>query len=570
MPLDPLDLAAIGGDLGRLAELLRKAQIQLPGATQEEFEAERDEILLTFDGYLEPRIGAPDAPILAAIVGASGVGKSTLLNSIAQSRVTAASVVRPTTERPVVLADSSHPEDYWSDFSDRAARHLGRQIDACLVESELTEHLTVIDTPPLDRSGPGDVASQAVAISDLCLFVTSPSRYADGLAWDFLKKTRSRGIPMLYVVNRLPGSLDEQTAIMEDIAQRLHQRELLAEADPSLLFGIEEGEIDPRTEGLHPDTVASIRKELAEVADSVYRSGLVDETAYATARMVAERARSLTRPMAAEQPIINSLLEIVTSCYEREAAKLDTQLRSGALRATQSPLVWSEAAADMASIVARRAGAAAHAAASEWSNLAESARLVQAEAPELWRHSPDTASTARLSLDRWRDGLLALARSHARPGRLWWFGADVRAVTAIWSVVLGAIESLPRSVQRKFEDGGVQVVETARAELSEALRSSLAADAGRFIDFLSSDTDDGLYESIVDRADALDTRLDQLAGQIPNAWSEPLDDYEIVAARADRPVTIEISEEAAVIELDIDAPVLEPPPAQPVAVEEAP
>ena len=86
---------------------------------------------------------------------------------------------------------------------------------------------------------------------------------------------RNRGIPMLFVVNRLPTKPDEQAAIMNDISQRLHSRELLAEADASLLFGIEEGEVDPRTEALHPNTVAAIRKELSEVADPVYRSGLV-------------------------------------------------------------------------------------------------------------------------------------------------------------------------------------------------------------------------------------------------------------------------------------------------------
>jgi GTPase SAR1 family protein len=571
MPVDPLDLAAIGGDLGRLAELLRKAQIQLPGVTRDEFEAERDEILLTFDGYLEPRIGAPDAPIVAAIVGQSGVGKSTLLNSIARARVSGASVVRPTTERPVVWADSGHSDDYWRDFSERAARHLGSRVDAHLVEDHVTEHLTLIDTPPLDRQGAADIAAQAVAISDLCIFVTSPSRYADGLAWGFLRRARSRGIPMLFVMNRLPLNPDEQEAVMNDFARRLHQRELLAEPDASLLFGIEEGEIDSLTEGLHPDAVAAIRKELAEVADPVYRSGLVDETAYATARMVAERARALTRPMAAEQPIINSLLEAVTGCYEREAAKLDTQLRSGALSVTNKPRPWPEVAAEMAGILARRAGAAAHAAASEWSRRPGPARLVQIEAPELWRHAPDTAGAARLSLDRWRDGLLPLARSHSRPGRLRWFGADARAVNAIWSVVVGAAESLPRAVQRKFDDEGLAVVETARAELSEALRASLAADAARFIAFLNSGSDGGLYESIIDRADALDARLDQLAGQIPRAWTEPLEDYEIVGSEADQHVTIEITGGATVIELDVAPPAPDPlPPSVPVAVEDGP
>jgi len=548
MPLDALDLAAIGGGLSRLAELLRKARIQLPGVTRERFEAERDEILLTIDGYLEPRIGAPDAPIVAAIVGPSGVGKSTLLNSIAQLRVSAAGVVRPTTERPMVWADSSHPDDYWSDFSDRAGLHLGRRIDAFLVEHPLTEHLTVIDTPPLDRFDPGEVAAQAVAISDLCLFVTSPSRYADGLAWDFLRRTRGRGVPMLFILNRLPADLDEQDAVLDDFATRLYQRELLAEPDASLLFSIAEGEIDSHMEALEADAVSAIRKELAEVADPVYRSGLVDETVYATARMVAERARALTRPMAAEQPVVASLLDAVATSYATEAGRLDKQLAVGPLRKAEHPPRWQDVADDLAAMVTRRAGAGAHNAAANWSSRSAAAELVDIEGPELWRHAPETATDVRLALDEWRSGLESLVSRHARPGRLRWFGSRQRAVVAVWSATLRATEDLPPRLLRKLVDGDA-IVEEARRELSSLLVGILEGDAARFARYLAPDSGSDLYEAIIDRADVVDARLDELAGQIPRAWTEPEDDVEVLDDLPQHPIAIEIREGSTLIEL---------------------
>lgn len=548
MPMDPFDLAAIGGDLARLTDLLRDTAMRLPGVAADAFRAERDEVLATFDGYLEPRIGAPDAPIVTTIVGASGVGKSTLLNSIAQYAVSACGVVRPTTTRPVVWADSSHAPEYWNDFRDRIARHLGDDSDVVLGESPLTEHLTIVDTPPLGLES-GHIASQAVAIADLCVFVTTPSRYADGLAWDFLKSTRRRGIPILFVMNRLPGDLEAQRLLLHDLAGRLYQRELLAGPDASLLFGIAEGDIDGSTGGLDADGVAAIRKELAEVADPVYRHGLVDETVYATARMVAERARSLTRPMAAELPVIKSLVQAVASSYDRQVSLLEKQLETGEMAGTAMQASWELAKSELAAVVTRRAGTAAHAAASEWAKHEESVELVSGEGAALWRHGTDTTNIASLALEGWHAGLGTLAATHARPRRMRWRRVRNRTVNETWRTVIGGGEELSRLLQHRFQDGGRNLVATARAELSEAMRKSLDADAERFTRYLGSEGVEEIYAAIVDRADILDERLDDLAGQIPGSWSETIDEVEVVESAAAEAVTIEIAEGTTVIEL---------------------
>jgi len=548
MPLDPRDIAAVGTDLKRLADLLRDCQMRLPGRSAMQFTAERDEILLAFDGYLEPRIGAPDAPIVASIVGPGGAGKSTLLNSIAQQTIAATGVIRPTTRFPLVWADVSHPADYWGEFSARISRHLGERVDSVLGESPLTEHLTVIDTPPLDQLGSADIADQAVALSDLCIFVTTPTRYADGRAWDFLRRNRRRGIPILFVLNRLPADVAEQEAILGDFAARLHQRELLAAPDASLLFGLAEGDIGSSLENVEVESVSGIRKELTEVADPVYRQGLVDETLYATARMVAERARALTRPMAAEQPVVEILVHAVATAYEAEALTLDEQLELGELSSTSRQDEWAAAASDVAGVVTRRAGAAASRAATAWSRQEETAELVELENPELWRHGRTTSNATILALESWKSGLAALAATHARAGRLRWRSGP-RAVDALWRTTLSGGGDLPRRTSRKFADGGRGIVATARAELSEALREGLAHDAARFTRFLGSDGGEDLYAAIVDQADLLDARLDGLASQIPSSWSEPVENVEVVAPDSDEVVSIQVEEGSVIVEL---------------------
>jgi hypothetical protein len=416
----------------------------------------------------------------------------------------------------------------------------------------MTEHLTVIDTPPLEPHGGFDVAAQAVALADLCIFVTSPTRYADSRAWDFLRRTRRRGIPILFVLNRLPPNREEQDAILSDFARRLHQRGLLAASDASLLFALEEGEIDPSTSALDPGAVSAVRKELAEVADPVYRQGLVDETVYATARMVAERARALTRPMAAELPVIERLSVAVAHAYEVEARILDAELRSGELGSTDRRTAWQSAAAAVAEVVTRRAGSAAHSAASAWSTRPGGAGIVGEEGAELWRHGAATTTATMLALDSWRAGLEALAATHSRSGRLRW-GSGPRVVAALWRAVLDGGSELPRRVQRKFADGGQEMLETARVEFSEALRTGLARDGERFSNALGPDTLEDLYAAIVDMADLVDARLDDLAAQIPRSWVEQAEEVEVVPA-PDQVLSIHISESSAVIELGSDDP----------------
>ena len=102
---------------------------------------------------------------------------------------------------------------------------------------------------------------------------------------------------------------------------------------------------------------------------------------------------------------------------------------------------------------------------------------------------------------------------------------------------------------RRFTDRGQNFIATARAELSEAMRKSLAADAERFTRYLGSDGIGEIYAAIVDRADILDERLDDLAGQIPASWTEPIEEFEVIESAPPETITIEIAEGSAIVEL---------------------
>jgi len=254
-------------ELARLGELLASAPLRLPTPDRAAALAIRDSIERTIREYLVPRLADPDAPIVAVVAGPGGTGKSTLVNSLAQDRIGNTGVKRPTTVDPVLWAHRDHASRYWSEFVARVRQRMGPAVEVVIGDDQLTANLTLIDTPPVDWTSPDGrrPALDVLALADLCVFVTSPTRYADAAPWEFLQEVRWRGIPLLFVLNRLPEDPDEQTALVEDLAAHLYARELLLEPDPSLLFAVAES-------GSSAGTAASSRPRSGCCARSSPRS----------------------------------------------------------------------------------------------------------------------------------------------------------------------------------------------------------------------------------------------------------------------------------------------------------
>jgi energy-coupling factor transporter ATP-binding protein EcfA2 len=187
----------------------------IPGTS--EVAAERAKLISQIDDYLLPRLRQSAAPILVALVGSTGAGKSTLVNSIVGTQVSQTGVRRPTTNSPVLAC---HPDDMgWfaenmflptlprvrTDGLARPGRDGLLVLAAC---EGMTRGVALLDTPDIDSvvRAHHDFAYQFLDASDLWLFMTSASRYADAPVWEVLQHARERGAALGVVLSRVPSS----------------------------------------------------------------------------------------------------------------------------------------------------------------------------------------------------------------------------------------------------------------------------------------------------------------------------------------------------------------------------
>jgi energy-coupling factor transporter ATP-binding protein EcfA2 len=318
--------------------------LEAPGVTQAR--AERHKLLSQIDDYLLPRLRQSGAPILIALVGSTGAGKSTLVNSLVGKQVSATGIRRPTTNSPVLAC---HPNDvHW--FAENVflptlprVRQQGLAMpgrDGLLVLAAcegMPEGVALLDTPDIDSvvEAHHEFAHQFLDASDLWLFVTTARRYADAAVWDMLKDARDRGAALAIALSRVPPAATRQLAAHFDS---------MLEAN---------GLRDSRR-FIIPETVIAEARLPAEVTAPV-KQWLFD-----TARREDRRVAVLTQTMAgvldtfrrripalADQVTVQlavrrELRELVDAAYAANLADFDESARNGAMLTGEVLARWQD------------------------------------------------------------------------------------------------------------------------------------------------------------------------------------------------------------------------------------
>lgn len=341
----PPQLERLATGLTRLRAALGSVSYPLELPSADEARQVGSALAAQLDDYLLPRLSRLDAPLLVVVGGSTGAGKSTLVNSLVQTPVSTAGVLRPTTRSPVLVV---HPDDlpFFAPGSGGVLPGLTRTgqsssaPDAIQVIAAPTvgPGLALLDAPDIDSVVDHNrkLAAQLLAAADLWLFVTTAARYADAVPWETLTTARLRGTVIALVLDRVPPDA------VGDIAAHLGEMLTANELGSAPLFVLPETALDER--GLLPDAaIGPMRVWFAQLAeDANARFTVVRQTLNGALAALTPAADGLADAIEDQVRTARSLDERVEAAYRTARRITEDGLRDGQLLRGEVMARWQE------------------------------------------------------------------------------------------------------------------------------------------------------------------------------------------------------------------------------------
>lgn len=343
MTVSPPDSTRMVTELVRLHQALQEISLPLDLDGVEATRKARSEMIAQLEDYVIPRMMTIEAPLLTVVGGSTGAGKSTLVNSLVGTRVTASGLLRPTTRSPVLV---HHPDDAHWFGQDRLLPQLQRVQHATndphalqLVASTLIKPgLAILDAPDVDSVEEQNrlLAAELLAAADLWLFVTSAARYADQVPWEFLKLAAERATAVAVVLDRTPH--DAVQTVATHLARMLAARGL----KDSPLFIVHEGKVSE--DGLLPaDHVAEVRGWLDMLADdAAARQAVVTQTLDGAVRALTFNVHKVADDASVQAGAAEQLRSEAAAQYDDATARVLGAISDGSLLRGEALARWQE------------------------------------------------------------------------------------------------------------------------------------------------------------------------------------------------------------------------------------
>lgn len=524
------DLIERSRRLGDLAER-RLAVLGPSPAARERARRLRDHI----EGFVAPRAADVDAAVLVLLLGPTGAGKSSLMNAIAGADVSATGVLRPTTRNAIVLATEA---DAGALRSGRLRRVAPDRLQT--VVAPRADGVVVIDAPDVDsvERDNRELAEVLLEACDLCVFVTTATRYADLVPHDILRRVRERGVPLVVVLNRVPPDERDSDIVVADATRLLARAGVGATASPDLIV-VHEGEVDAQHRSIAAPSVEPLLRRietLRETADE--RRRLAREALAGAVRGLVPLVHAVADDLDHDAIDAEALRRIAASAFDGEADELRNELRSGVLLHTEVLSRWhdyvgtdqitryissgmgklrgliatalrgtppapvaaveAEMTTTVEALALRHASEASRRVASEWSERGPVAALIERD-PTLWSVSAAFAPALREGLRRWMGSIIddvrtggGRKRAVAQVAALGVNVVGVAVMLAVFAHTAGltgaefGVAAGTAFVNQKLleaifgERAMEELITRARTRLDELLSSLFAAERARF------------------------------------------------------------------------------------------
>ncbi|HEU4750767.1 MAG TPA: GTPase domain-containing protein [Acidimicrobiia bacterium] len=296
--------------------------------------------------YLAPRAANLAAPLVVVLLGSTGAGKSSLFNAIAGKQLSESGLLRPTTRRPVALV---HPDD-------EPALHAGDLLQGLVSRDNLdlrsdaaaiAPGVVVVDAPDFDsvEIANRELAMELLEASDLVVFVTTVTRYADQIPWTVLARVRQRGVPLLAVLNRMPPDSPEATAVIADFRALLDRAELdrLGAFGPLEIVTVPEGAIDAAIDGLDRSAIQPILAGIETLrSDQEKRRAVIRRSLDNALQGLPAAVEEVAAEVDEEQLAAAALRRALETRFERARKALTREIENGTFLRSEVLRMWLE------------------------------------------------------------------------------------------------------------------------------------------------------------------------------------------------------------------------------------
>lgn len=271
-----------------------------------------------------------EAPLLVSFLGGTGVGKSTIFNTLVGEPLARTSVMRPCTERPFIYY---HERDAQFVETGSKSSILSVQGDATLdlqvIEFERRSHrfdelqdIIFIDSPDFDslEATNRHIAHFIFQRSDLIVFVTSPARYADEAQWLYLRRAGLRNRQYWIVLNQLAD-----TEVSEDFAAKLAKESLGVK---TFLFTYDPGALDHGLLDNQDERISQFKAALVQLAADGRKQSIQLAELDKAITAIAEQLHAVIGPAVDRetQTLATLRVELETN-YESRRTDLSYQLK---------------------------------------------------------------------------------------------------------------------------------------------------------------------------------------------------------------------------------------------------